>query len=298
MKHTRALATSVACLATLALSLAGCTRPGPGPGTTTTQPSGPTTTVPGGGGGTVKGPDPTESLLNGNGPFQVQQSAITGASGFGGGQVYAPSTAGTYGAIALSPGFTARWSSISWMGPRLASHGFVVLGMETNTTSDQPSSRGTQLNRALQWLTTSSSVRSKVDPNRLAVGGHSMGGGGTLEALADNPALKLGIPIAPWNTNTSWGSVRAPVLIVSGSADTIASESSHSDRFYASLGSTEKAQVSLNGASHFFPQTTNSTLARYSVAWLKRFVDNDTRYSSFACTASGSGYTFRSTCPV
>jgi len=298
MKHTRALATSVAVLATLALSLAGCRNPGGGSGTTTTSPGPTPTTEPGGGGGGYqKGPDPTEALLGGDGPFQVTQTAITGASGFGGGRVYSPTQSGTYGAIALSPGFTAMWSSISWMGPRLASHGFVVLGMETNTTGDQPASRGAQLNRALQWLTSTSSVRSKVDGSRLAVGGHSMGGGGTLEALRTNPALKLGIPIAPWNTNTNFSSVRAPVVIVSGSADTIAPEGSHSDRFYASLGG-EKAQVSLNGASHFFPQTVNRTLSRYAVAWLKRFVDNDTRYSSFACTGSGSGYTFRSTCPV
>jgi dienelactone hydrolase len=294
MKHSRAL-TALALLATLTLSLAAC-RPRPPTSTTTT--TGPTQTTVPGGGGFQKGPDPTETLLGGDGPFSVVQSAVTGQSGFGGGRVYAPSQAGTYGAIALSPGFTARWSSISWLGTRLASHGFVVIGIETNSTSDQPSSRGTQLNRALQWLTTSSSAASKVDRNRLAVGGHSMGGGGTLEAMRQNPALKLGIPIAPWNTNRSWGSVTAPVLIVSGSADTVASESSHSDPFYASLGSSEKAQVSLTGASHFFPQTVNRTLSRYAVAWLKRFVDNDTRYSSFACTGSGSGYTFRSTCPV
>jgi len=283
-------ATAVACLAVLALSMVACTNPGGGGGG-------------GGGGGPVtgdyqKGPDPTSALLNGNGPFAVQESAIIGGSGFGGGRVYAPSQAGSYAAIALSPGFTALWSSISWMGRRLASHGFVVLGMETITVADQPSSRGSELNAALRWLTTSSSVRDKVDGNRLGVGGHSMGGGGTLEAMAANPALKLGIPIAPWNLNTSWSRIQSPVLIVSGSADTIAPEAVHSDRFYASLGSSEKAQVSITGASHFFPQLPNGDLARYAVAWMKRFLDNDTRYSSFACQGSGLGYTFRSTCPV
>jgi fermentation-respiration switch protein FrsA (DUF1100 family) len=124
-----------------------------------------------------------------------------------------------------------------------------------------------------------------------------MGGGGTLSAMQQNPALKLGIPIAPWHSTKSWGSVRQPVLIVSGSSDSVASEASHADRFYDSLGG-EKAQVSLTGGSHFFPQSVNRPLARYAVAWLKRFVDNDTRYSSFACTGSSSGYTFRSTCPV
>ena len=56
--------------------------------------------------------------------------------------------------------------------------------------------------------------------------------------------------------------------------------------------------MSLTGASHFFPQTTNATMSRYMVAWMQRFLNDDTRYSSFACTGAGSGYTFRSTCPV
>jgi dienelactone hydrolase len=244
------------------------------------------------------GPTPTSSTGNSNGPFAVTETAIFGGSGFGGGRVYAPSTGGPYGAIALSPGFTASWSSISWLGRRWASHGFVVLGMETITRADQPSSRGNQLNAALRWLTSTSSVRSKVDPNRLAVGGHSMGGGGTLEALQDNPNLKLGIPIAPWNLSKSWGSVRQPVLIVSGSADLIASEGSHADRFYSSLGSREKGQVSITGGGHFFPQTTNAELSRYGLAWMKVFLDGDMRYSANACRGSSLGYTFRSTCPV
>jgi hypothetical protein len=244
------------------------------------------------------GPDPTSSTGNSTGPFAVTETAIFGGSGFGGGRVYAPATGGPYAAIALSPGFTARWSSISWLGRRWASHGFVVLGMETITVADQPSSRGSQLNAALRWLTTTSSVRSKVDSSRLAVGGHSMGGGGTLEALSDNPNLKLGIPIAPWNLNTFWSSVRAPVLIVSGSADLIASEGIHADRFYSSLGSREKGQVSITGASHFFPQTVNNELARYGLAWMKVFLDGDTRYTTNACRGGSLGYTFRSTCPV
>ena len=50
---------------------------------------------------------------------------------------------GTFGAVAISPGFTAYWSSISWLGPRIASHGFVVIGIETNTTLDQPACAAT-----------------------------------------------------------------------------------------------------------------------------------------------------------
>jgi predicted dienelactone hydrolase len=247
------------------------------------------------------GPAPTLSSVSGSGPFATSSTRLSSfsVSGFGGGTIYYPTATGTYGGIAISPGFTASWSSLSWLGPRLASHGFVVIGIETNSRYDQPSSRGDQLRAALRYLTGSSSVRTKVDPNRLAVAGHSMGGGGTLEAAKDQPSLKAAIPLAPWNTDKSWGDVSVPTLIIGGSADTVAGVSSHSIPFYNSLGSSEKAYVELSGASHFFPQTTNSTVNRFMVAWFKRFVDGDTRYSQFICGTRPSGLSdFRSTCPV
>ena len=36
---------------------------------------------------------------------------------------------GTFGGVAIAPGFTASRSSMSWYGTRLASHGFVVISM-------------------------------------------------------------------------------------------------------------------------------------------------------------------------
>ncbi|GAB2469026.1 hypothetical protein GCM10027187_41400 [Streptosporangium sandarakinum] len=36
--------------------------------------------------------------------------------------------------------------------------------------------------------------------------------------------------------------------------------------------------MKLNGASHFFPQTPNTTMAKYMISWMKRFIDDDTRY--------------------
>src|SRR5690348_2226298 len=85
-----------------------------------------------------RGPAPSLSALQASrGPYAVSTTSVSrlGASGFGGGEIYYPTTTsdGTFGAIAISPGFTAYWSSISWLGPRLASHGFVVIGIETNS---------------------------------------------------------------------------------------------------------------------------------------------------------------------
>lgn len=252
-----------------------------------------------------RGPDPTESSIEASrGSFSVSQTTVSrlAASGFGGGTIYYPtSTAeGTFGAVAISPGFTATQSSISWIGPRLASQGFVVITIDTLSIYDQPDSRGDQLRAALRYLTGSSSVRSRIDATRLAVAGHSMGGGGSLEAASDQPTLQAAVPLAPWNTQKSWSNLQVPTFIIGGENDSVASVTTHSIPFYNSIpASAEKAYMELDGASHFFPQTPNTTMAKYMISWLKRFVDNDTRYEQFLCPAPDDREIeeYRNTCP-
>ncbi|MGI5273594.1 alpha/beta hydrolase family protein [Nonomuraea sp. CA-218870] len=253
-----------------------------------------------------RGPNPTDSLLEASrGPFSTSEQSVSSlVSGFGGGRVYYPNdtSQGTFGAIAISPGYTASWSTLSWLGPRIASHGFVVIGIETNTRYDQPDSRGRQLLAALDWLVedSPSAVRGRIDPSRLAVAGHSMGGGGSLEAADDRPSLQAAVPIAPWNLTKNWSGIRVPTMIIGGETDSIAPVSSHSQPFYESIpASSEKAYLELNGASHFFPQTTNTTMAKSMVSWLKRFVDDDLRYDPFLCPAPRSSAIeeYRDTCP-
>ncbi len=252
-----------------------------------------------------RGPDPTESSIEASrGPFATSETSVSRlvATGFGGGTIYYPtSTAeGTFGAIAVSPGFTATQSSLAWLGPRLASQGFVVIIIDTNSIYDQPNSRGDQLLAALAYLTERSTVRSRIDASRLAVAGHSMGGGGSLAAADERPTLQAAVPLAPWHSTKSWSDVRVPTFIVGGENDSVASVSSHAVPFYNSIpAASEKAYLELNGASHFFPQSPNTTMAKYTISWLKRFVDNDTRYEQFLCPAPNDSdiEEYRNTCP-
>jgi predicted dienelactone hydrolase len=237
------------------------------------------------------GQAPTASNITGNGSFATTSASISSlVTGFGGGRVYYPTATGTYPVIAISPGFTATWSSLSWIGPRLSSWGFVVVGIETNSLYDQPGSRGSQLLAALNWAVNSSptTVRSRVDGSRRGVAGHSMGGGGTLEALAADTSglVKAGVPLAPWNSDKIWSNVSEPVLIVGGQADTIAPVATHSVPFYNSLAGP-KTYVELTGASHFFPQSSNATTSRALVSWFKRWLNQDSRFTPFTCGFSG-----------
>ncbi|WP_402465518.1 alpha/beta hydrolase family protein [Isoptericola aurantiacus] len=255
-----------------------------------------------------RGPNPSESSIEATrGSYSVSQRSVSSwVRGFGGGTIYYPSTTsdGDFGAVVISPGYTGTESSIAWLGPRLASQGFVVMTIDTNTIYDQPDSRADQLQAALDYLTDSSDVADRIDPDRLALMGHSMGGGGTLRAVDDNPAIKAAIPMTPWHLKKNWSSITTPTLIFGAENDTIAPHQSHAEPFYDSLsGSLPKAYLELDGASHFAPNLSNTTIAKYSISWLKRYVDDDTRYTQFLCPGPSTGLfsdvqAYESSCPL
>ncbi|QBX55759.1 alpha/beta hydrolase [Nocardioides seonyuensis] len=256
-----------------------------------------------------RGPDPTRSSIEASrGPFAVTSTSVSSWStpGFGSATITYPTSTseGTYGAVAISPGFTASESTIAWLGPRLASQGFVVITFNTQSRYDQPAARGDQLLAALDYLTRSSSatIRSRIDPNRLAVIGHSMGGGGTLEAAKDRPSLQATIGLTPWNSDKTWPEIRTPSLVIGAENDSVAPVGSHSIPFYQSIpSSTSKAYLELNDASHFAPNSSNTTIAWSTISWLKLYVDDDERYRQFLCpgpqpSSFGEVSDYRNTC--
>jgi predicted alpha/beta-hydrolase family hydrolase len=253
-----------------------------------------------------KGPDPTEaSVTAARGPFATATVSVpSSVAGFGGGTIHYPTdtSQGTFGAVALAPGFTASSVSYAWAGPRIASQGFVVFLIDTNSRFDQPNSRGTQLQAALDYLVNSSSVANRIDRNRLAVSGHSMGGGGTLAAANANANLQAAVALQPWHTTKSWPGIRVPTMIIGAENDSIASVASHSSPFYNSIpASSEKAFLNLNNATHGVGTTGDPTQAKFFISWLKRYVDNDTRYEQFLCppppAPSSTIQEYRHTCP-
>ena len=253
-----------------------------------------------------RGPDPTlGSLQASSGPFSIASTGVSDwfTPGFGAADIYYPTTTsqGTFGAVAIAPGFLSTRSSMAWLARRVASHGFVVININTNSIWDQPASRGDQLLDALDYLVEDSSVRGRVDGSRQAVMGHSMGGGGSLEAASDRRSLRAAVPLTPWNLDKTWGEIDTPTMIIGAESDSIAPVATHSIPFYGSIpASSEKAYLELNNASHFAPNSTDDTIGTYAVAWLKRFVDDDVRYERFLCPAPSTGWTisdYRDTCP-
>lgn len=252
-----------------------------------------------------RGPNPTEATLTAPlGPFATASTTVPASvAGFGGGVIHYPTdtSQGTFGAVAIAPGFLGTTSHYAWLGPRIASQGFVVFLIDTDSRTDGPPRRGEQLLAALDHLVTSSPVRTRVDATRLAVAGHSMGGGGTLEAATDRPSLQAAIPLQPWHTVKSWPNVRVPTMIIGAENDTTAPVGAHAEPFYESLtAAPERAYLELNGADHRVSTSPNTTEAKFMIVWLKRYVDNDTRYEPFICPAPAPSSVieeYRHSCP-
>lgn len=235
-----------------------------------------------------RGPDPTVATVSAtNGPFATTSASVPAGNGFNGGTVYYPTdtSLGTWGAVVIVPGYSALFSAEeAWMGPRLASFGFVVMGMETNTRTDGVDLRATQVLAALDYLTQKSSVRTRVDPSRLAVMGHSGGGAGVLVAAGKRPSLKAVIGLAPGAPGTvKVSDITVPTLFVGGQTDPTVTPS-YLDNLYAGLpATTPSAYVQLTGADHLYFTKANNNEIRRLVPWLKIFLDNDTRYTQFMC---------------
>lgn len=235
----------------------------------------------------LRGPHPTHTSIEATlGSFAVTSKTIArrDADGFGGGTIWYPrSTAsGRFGVVAVSPGLGASQSKIAWLGPRLASQGFVVITIETNTLLDGAPSRGRQLLAAIDQAVADPTAGPRIDASRQAVIGSSMGGGGTLEAAKARPGLEARIGLVPFNSDKTWPEVEAASLEIGAEDDMVAAPKNHAIPFYESLWNAERrAYLELRGEDHFVSRDPNTTVAKYSIAWLKWFVDNDTRYRSF-----------------
>ncbi|GAA3009929.1 cellulose binding domain-containing protein [Streptosporangium longisporum] len=252
-----------------------------------------------------RGPDPTlASVAASRGSFATAQISVPSGNGLGGGVIYYPTDTGqgTFGAVAIVPGYSALFADEeAWMGPWLASFGFVVIGIETNSRTDGADARATQLLAALDYLTQRSPVRDRVDPGRLSVVGHSAGGAGALTAALRRPSLKAAVGLAPGSPtgNLSLADNRVPTMFISGQRDTVVTPS-YLNRLYGTLpAAAQSAWVEITGVDHLFATRANTTEMRTLIPWLKIFVDDDTRYTRFLCPLMDStGISmYRNTCP-
>jgi dienelactone hydrolase len=246
------------------------------------------------------GPEPTEAQLHsGIGPYTYETAVIPTPQGYGAGTVYYPTNAeGKVGLVITAPGFIEAQDVMDFWARRLASFGIATITMGTKSTSDLPPSRERQMQAAIKQVLALNKVSGTpfynlIDETRIGAMGHSMGGGGTLLLGKDTPSLKAIIPAAPWSLTTkNLPTLKVPTLMIACQGDVIAPVSGHADRFWRSLAKTFPAVfVEYANTDHFCPTAmandeTQAALGKVGVAWMKRFIDSDARYTKFVVNDS------------
>lgn len=238
------------------------------------------------------GPPPlSDTNLSGNGAYEVRTyTDFPDVPEFGAATIYYPVGATEpVGGVAIAPGFTEEQRHISWWGPRLASHGYAVLVLDTNDRRERPDARANALVAGVTLLRSEgrrqgSPLFGRIDVAKMAIMGHSMGGGGALLAANEHSdQIRAAIPFTPWEPETDLGGISAPTLVLAGADDTVAEVEEHAWRHFSMIPeSTPKVYLEIAGGDHYIADTTRgidlATVGRYAIAWLKLYVDRDERY--------------------
>lgn len=250
-----------------------------------------------------RGPAPSASALEANGPFAIATASIAKPEGYGSATVYFPrdTSQGKFGLVVLTPGFLGVPGYYQWLAERVASHGFVVVNIGTNTIFDVPDARAREMAAALRQVVTLAALPetpfgSATDTSRRALMGHSAGGGGTLTAALKDATLKAAIPMNPATTGSDFSGITVPTMILACEKDAIAPNKTFSAKYYATLSPTiNHAYLEVAAADHLCPTSlakasVQNTVGKTVISWLKRYVDEDPRYEPFITGASAPTY--------
>ena len=234
--------------------------------------------------------------INNPGPYAyqtiVENDGMRDGPEYSGATLYYPvDIDGPFSSLVLVPGFVSPQSTVSAWGPYLASHGIIVMTIGTNTLTDLPLDRANALLDAVQTLQEEnnrdgSPVFQQIDESKIAVGGHSMGGGGAQIAATMDSSLKSVISfnpwIEPWLVDYDYLNHSVPHLIISGQDDTTASVNEHANIHYDyTPESTPKAIYEVENGNHSggrFPSTANNYVGKIVLSWLNYFGNNNNCY--------------------
>lgn len=243
----------------------------------------------------IRGDAPTDTTGTTGGPFKVSMytSGFADQPGFLAATIYYPADAEPpFSYVVFCPGFVSYQTSIQDWGPFLASHGIVIMTIDTNSSSDSVTVRQTALSDALTSLQlenerSDSPLKGKLHKSRYGLMGWSMGGGASLLNSAMHPEFKSVVTVAE-HLATSPGvdaplkTLTVPALMFAGTADTAILGLNMSQPAYEAIpDSTTKMIYEVQDADHFFfntPSALQGVVGKYALAWQKVFLEGDTRY--------------------
>ena len=230
-------------------------------------------------------------VLNVGAQYQVGHTTITfndpartGGFGSGGGsgrqiqtEIYYPaSTAGDNVAVAsgqfpvitFGHGFAMSWDAYTNIWQHYAARGYVLAFPRTEgglIPGPSHGDFGTDLkqvsDKMLALNANAGSIFNGKILQKAAIMGHSMGGGASFLAAANNTNIETVIGLAPAETTPSAiaasPNVSVPALVFSGTADGVTPPADHHIPIYQGLTSTCKSFVSITGGAHCYYANTN-----------------------------------------
>lgn len=140
--------------------------------------------------------------------------------------------AGGWPVVVFLQGFTVAAASYTAAADYIAARGYVVVINDTQSLSpDGQAADGiAQFSVvAAENANANGFFNGALDPKRVGLAGHSMGGGTTVRILASNPGYLAGVPIAPWDLKLLFNrdypktyapKVQVPLTIIYGQGDT------------------------------------------------------------------------------
>jgi len=206
----------------------------------------------------------TGGFGSGGGPGRQIQSEIYYPATVAGEDV--PSAAGNFPVVVFGHGFVMSWDAYENIWEELVPQGFILVFPRTEGgLSPDHNEFGLDLAHCVvetQNLNTDAgSIFFTHVLGKSAIMGHSMGGGATFLAAANNSTIETIVGLAPAETTpsaiTAAGLVSVPALVMSGSSDGVTPPASHHFPIYYGLDVVCKHFISITGGAHCYFANSN-----------------------------------------
>ncbi len=171
-----------------------------------------------------------------------------------------PAPSGGFPVVVVGHAFLTGWNAYAYLWTALVAEGFMVAVLCTEATwFADPVAFGADLACVCRLLPEASADPASPFFDGLsaktAVLGHSFGGGATILAAREGPAIRAVVNLAAQNGLRSSPAnladeVTAPALVFAASHDCVTPPASHQLPIYENLASSWKTYVCLEGGSH------------------------------------------------
>ncbi len=213
--------------------------------------------------------DPTRSggFGSGGGPGRQIQTEIYYPT-FIAGENTPVATFPDFPVIVFGHGFAMGWDAYQNIWEHVVPQGYIMAFVRTEGSlipapshADFGADLALVVTKMLALNTTTGSPFNGTIKQKAVIMGHSMGGGATMLAAANNTSIAGIVGLAPAETNpTAIGvcpNITVPTLIFSGSSDGVTPPAQNHLPMYQGIASTCKSYVSITGGAHCYFANSN-----------------------------------------